>query len=182
MRLFILNDHVVSDIVNRLTLEDKIRDIILETIHRYDYSLTNFIYSMFSVYTTYYANLRDENSHISYREAENIFSDISSRSNLTIDRSNVFIADVYDIIFCQASFEKSRFKGHFYEDIYNRLTNLIGIPEAHEHMDEIFEAMETIFCAIESNLVFNIMQHDDPNGNIILYLELTPHGLMIYVF
>lgn len=182
MRLFILNDHVVHEIVNRLTLEDKVRDIILTIIQRYDYSLTNFIYSMFSVYTTYYANLRDENSHVSYYEAENIFRDLSSRSKLEIDRSNVFVADIYDIIFCQSSFEKSRFKGYFYEDMYNRLANLIGVPEAYEHMEEIFDAMETIFCAVEENLVFNIIQRDDPNSNVIMYLELTPHGLMIYVF
>lgn len=182
MKLFVLNDHVVKDIVNSLTIEDKIKDIILNVIHRYDYNLVNFIYSMFSVYTTYYVNLLDENSHISYLEAQQIFKELTTRTNLQIDRSNVFVADIYDILFVQMSYDKTRLKGYFYEDTYNRLDNLIGTIQAHECMDEIFDALENVFCAIEQNLVYNIVQKDDSNGNVILYLELTPHGLMIYVF
>lgn len=181
MKLFVLNNQVVKDIVNSLTIEDKIKDIILNVIHRYDYSLVNFIYSMFSVYTTYYANLLDENSHISYIEAQQIFKELSSRTSLEIDRSNVFVADVYDILFTQSCSERSQLKGYFYEDTYSRLVNIIGINQAHEHMEEIFDALKDIFCMIEQNLIYGIIQKDDYNGNIILYLELTAHGLMIYV-
>lgn len=182
MKLFVLTDHVINEIINRLTVEDKVKEIILNIIHRYDYSLTNFVYSMFSVYTTYYANLLDENSHVSYREAQDIFNEISSHSNLTIDRTNVFICDPFDILFCQGSFEKSRFKGHFYEDMFNRLTNILGHQVAPVYMEDIFEAMETIFCAVEECVAFEVIKRDEPNGNIIMYLELTPHGLMMYVF
>jgi len=180
MKLFILNDQVVKNIIGRLTVEDNIREIIENIILRYDYSFTNFVYSMFSVYTTYYVQLLDENSHINYLEASNIFTELT-KMNLVVDRSNVFVADVYDIMYVSLSFEKTRFKHYFYEDTYNRLENLLGVENATTYMEEIFDAMETIFSAIEENLVFNIVERDEPNTNMIFYLELTPHGLMIYV-
>ncbi len=180
MKLFILNDQVVKNIIGRLTVEDNIREIIENIILRYDYSFTNFVYSMFSVYTTYYVQLLDENSHINYLEASNIFTELT-KMNLVVDRSNVFVADVYDIMYVSLSFEKTRFKHYFYEDTYNRLENLLGVENATTYMEEIFDAMETIFSAIEENLVFNIVERDEANTNMIFYLELTPHGLMIYV-
>lgn len=180
MKLFILNDNVVKNIIGRLTIEDNVREIIETIILRYDYSFTNFVYSMFSVYTTYYAQLLDENSHLNYTEANRIFGELSNM-NLTVDRSNVFIADIYDIMYVSLSFEKTRFKHYFYEDTYNRLENLLGVENATTYMEEIFDAMESIFSAVEENLVFNIIERDESNSNIIFYLELTPHGLMIYV-
>lgn len=180
MKLFVLNDLVVKNILHRLTLEDNVRDIIENIILRFDYSFTNFVYSMFSVYTTYYIQLLDENSHISYPEAMAIFRDLE-RNNLTIDRSNVFVADIFDIMYINTAYDKTRFKSYFYEDTYNRLENLLGVENATTHMEEIFDAMESIFSAIEENLVFNIIERDDTNSNIVFYIELTPHGLMIYV-
>lgn len=180
MKLFVLNDRVVKDILNRLTLEDNVREIIENIILRFDYSFTNFVYSMFSVYTTYYANLLDENSHVNYHEAQRIFNDIS-RTNLVVDRSNVFVADIYDIMYVSVTWDKTRFKHYFYEDMYNRLENILGVEHATTHMEEVFDAMECIFSAIEETLVFNIIEREETHSNIIFYLELTPHGLMIYV-
>ena len=180
MKLFVLNDRVVKEIVNRLTIEDNVREIIENIILRFDYSFTNFVYSMFSVYTTYYTNLLDENSHINYHEAQRIFSDLS-KSNLIVEHSNVFVADIYDIMYVSCTWDKTRFKHYFYEDMYNRLENLLGVQNATTYMEEVFDAMDNIFSAIEENLVFNIIESDDPQNNIIFYLEMTPHGLMIYV-
>ncbi|NTW91180.1 MAG: aminoacyl-histidine dipeptidase [Erysipelotrichaceae bacterium] len=180
MKLFIINDRDIKNILDSLTVEDTVRNIIESIILRFDYNFTNFIYSVFSVYTTYYAQLTDENSHLNYNEAQNIFNTLTD-FNISVDRSNVFVADIFDIMYITSAYDRTRFKSYFYEDTYNRLENLLGVDNATTHMEEIFEALETIFSAVEENLVFKIIEADNPNPNVIFYLELTPHGLMVYV-
>lgn len=182
MKLFILNDHVIKEIINSLTIEEEIKDIILNVIHQYDYSLVNFIYDMFSVYAGYYVNPLNENSYIPPTEAQQIFTELSSRINPNIDRNNVFVADIYDILFFRPRYEKSPLNGYFYEDIYNRLENIIGTDQAFKYAEEIFDALEDIFYTVEEDLIQEIIQNDEYSGNVIIYLELKENKLMVYVF
>ncbi len=182
MKVFIINDKVVLDILHNLTVDDKLKDIVKKIILRYDYSFINYIYSVFSVYTTYYSSITDENSNLSMRDVEQIHSQFSD-CNLNVDRRNIFMADVYDIMYATSDWEKTKFKCFFYEDIFNRLDNLINNKEILENLEfeDIFEIMETIFGAVEETIVFGLIKSEDLTSTITVYTEVNNNCLMIYV-
>lgn len=180
MKLFVLNDHVARDILRSLTVEDEIIDLIEKIILRFDQSFSNFVYSMFSAYTTYYVQLNDTNCHLSYREAQSICDNLS-KTNLNVEHSNVFVADIYDILYVNTAFDKSRFKHYFYEDFYNRAENILGAAKAVTHMEDLFDALETMFAAIEQNLVSHLINRAETEYNVVIYFELGHQGLLIYI-
>lgn len=180
MKLFVLNDQVVREILRSLTVEDETLDLIEKIIHRFDTSFSSFVYSMFSAYTTYYVQLNDTNCHLNYREAQSIYTELS-RTNLNVDHSNVFVADIYDILYVNSAFDKTRFKHYFYEDFYNRAENILGAVKALSAVEDLFDALETMFTAIEQNLVSHLIERSESDCNVVIYFELGHHGLMIYV-
>lgn len=182
MKVFIINDKVVLDILHNLTVDDKLKDIVKKIILRYDYSFINYIYSVFSVYTTYYSSITDENSHLSMRDVEHIHSQFTS-CNLNVDRRNIFMADVYDIMYSTSDWEKTKYKCFFYEDMFNRLENLVDNREILEGLEfeEIFGILESIFGAVEETIVFGLIKTEDLTSNIIVYTEVNNNCLMIYV-
>ena len=180
MRVFIINDRVVLDIINNLTLDDKIKEVIKNLILRYDYSYINYIYSVFSVYTNYYSSITDHNTSLSRREAFDIYHKFKEH-NLNPDISNIFMADVYDIMFATSDFDKSKYKHFFYEDMFNRLVNLTSEKEASASMEDIFESLEVIFGAVEETIVFGLIKTEELTNNLVIYAEINNNCLMIYV-
>lgn len=180
MKLFILNDKVIREILNSITLEDKTLYLIEKIIHQFDNSLSSFVYSMFSAYTTYYVRLYDQDCHLSYKEAQSICSNLT-KTNLNIDHGDILIADIYDILYANSAFDKTRFKCYFYEDFYSKTENILGASKAVEHMEDMFDALETMFSIIEETLVLNIINQEEHHTNVIFYLELKPNELTIYV-
>ena len=180
MKFFIINDKEIKQILDSLTISKEARDVIDSITLRFDYNYVNFVYSVFSVYTTYYCCVGDENSSVFGVEAQQIY-DKYADANLNIDRRNVFVADIYDIMYTVSCFDKDRFKDYFYEDIYNRLENVLGVENATIHMEEVFDSMETLFNAIEACIIASISPAEDLTGNVVMYLEIHQHGLMFYL-
>jgi len=180
MKLFILNDTVIKEILNRLVIDDELRGIIDAIVLRFDYSFTNFIYSVFSVYTVQYMQLTDHNCSIPYNDIDRIYNNLR-KTNLDIDRNNIFVADIYDVLYVASAPDSVKFKSHFYEDMYNRTENLFGGKVASDNMDELFDTLETVFSVIEESLILNLISHINEESNVVIYLELNRHGLMIYI-
>lgn len=180
MNIFVLDDHVIKNIINSLAVEDNVRKIIENIILKYDHNFINFIYNIFSTYTTYYIQVLSKNSQLSTEEINVILQNLK-KINPFIKKSDVFITDIYDILCINTSFDKLRFNHYFYEDIYNRLETLLGTTNATKYAEEIFDTIEIILLIIEKNIVFNIIKQADLESIIILYLELTPQRLIIFV-
>lgn len=180
MRLFIVNNKVISDIIENLTVEDKIKDIAKNVILKFDYEYIHFIYGIFSAYTTYYFSIVDENSNLGRVEVEDICGKFS-QCNVAIDLRHVFMADVYDILYVTSSWEKSKFKHYFYEDMFSRLQNIYGTEIASSHMEDVFEILETIFISIEETIIFGLVQSEAVVNNVTVYTEIMNNSLMIYV-
>lgn len=180
MRVFIINDRVVIDIINNLTLDDKIKEIVKSIILKYDYSFINYIYSVFSVYTTYYFSIADENSSLNLNDAREIHSKFT-KHNINADIGNIFMADIYDIMFSTSDFDKSKYRHFFYEDMCNRLINLLGDEETSVVMEDIFESLEFIFGSVEETIIFGMIQSEELTNNVFVYTEINNNCLMIYI-
>jgi hypothetical protein len=180
MQLFLINNKVIFDIVENLTLEDKSKEILKNVILRFDYNYINFIYTMFNVYTTYYFSIMDENSNLSHKEVIEILNKFSNY-NIKPDLRHVFIADVYDILYSVSSLEKSKFNSYFYGDMFNRIENLYGPKIANSHMEVIFDSLETIFKSVEETIIYDLDRFDKIMNLAIIYIEMENSLLKIYI-
>lgn len=180
MRVFIINDKVILDVINNLTVEDKIKDIVKDIILRFDYNYVNYIYSVFSAYVSYYISIVNENSNLTKHDVAGIYNKFR-KHNIDPVLRNVFIADVYDVIFATSDFDKTKYKFFFYDDMYSRLVNISNETEASIVMEDVFGSLEAIFGSVEETILFGLIQTDEMTKDMIIYTEINNNCLMLYI-
>lgn len=126
--------------------------------------------------------MTDSNCHLDYKDIQNIYSKFTKK-NINIDQNSVFIADIYDILYMNSSYEKTCFNHYFYEDIYNKTEILLGASKAISYIEDLFDALEILFTEIECNFISHFINISESSTfcNIVIYFELGYQKLMIYV-
>lgn len=98
--------------------------------------------------------------------------------------ANIFVADRFDLLYgvsCTGDTRNVKFKDFMYEDIYNRLENLLGVERAALYMEDVFESIEFVTGVIEGAVIGVTQHNDDDEGNIVFYLEPHPQGLIFII-
>ena len=181
MRVLVLNNKSIKDIIDSLTIDEKIRNILNQVILSYDHNYVNCICTIFEMFTTYYYRLDDENIDLTYEEIRDIKNNFNSIKN-SIYENNIIISNLFDILYTLQNNDRTKFKDYFYEEFYIRLENLLGVNVAHEYMEVIFENMEIIFSTVEGSIINSYISEEHIlHDNIAIYIEIVNDIIIFYI-
>lgn len=180
MRIYTINNQQIYNILNRLTVDETLKSLTKKIIVDMYNSYIEFISCMFTDYVTYYVKISNLSNELGFYEINNI-KNMLSNLNRNIDLDNVYLADVYDILYVASAYDKHRFKSSFYEDIFNKLVQLAGEEQANIYIEDVFDIFESMFTEIETCIMSHIIGTDQ-SLDVIIYPELSSLGLVLYVF
>lgn len=181
-----VNNLVIKNYLAGMTISDEVKIIINDIIDKYDHSYTHLLYSIFNVYLKSYVQLTDENCSLSKEEIIHI----TDKFNIYLPKVNsnqILIIDKLDLIFTISTNNKydcSKFSSYFYEDIYNKIENYLGVEKANVHLEDIFAALESIVLFVESSMISisNKNEEIEQFNNLYLYVDLYYNDLILTFF
>jgi hypothetical protein len=175
MYLLRVTNKAIYDIIQSLTIPDKSRELLKTIIVRYDYSYTKFLYALFSVYMNAYVRMSSGDTNLSAEEQLNVLNTFKSKLQ-NVDYDSIFIADKLDVLFGaspQPPIDHMKCTTFLYEDIYNRIENIVGVGLASDCMEDIFESIEAITTHIESTFLHLLSRTEADNLMAILHMHIA---------
>lgn len=183
MRVLMLNEASARELFQSLNIHDELKTFLGKLIVRYDTFFVNFVYSMFCFYTQTHVSVNSCQTGYSEHELQQLISAFT-RFHPNLNLSNILISDRFDMLYgigCTGYTYNPKFHDDFYEEIYNRLEEVLGVKNAYEKMEEVTLAIEQYVGMIETNLLTISDPKMDSNKNLVYYLELKPTHLIFYI-
>lgn len=181
MNLFVINNENILDILNSLSVNDNIKEIVKTIAISGSYSYINFVHELFSIYAINYCSIIDEKSYLTKEDIDTIHN-IFLEHNIVPNLSNVLVSDIYDIMSLLRVSDDSVLNSFFNEYLFKSLESLYGEIKALDYINSVYDAIESIFGLIESHIVSKLILDDEKCGIVVVYPEIVNNRLMFYVF
>lgn len=168
----------IENLINSLIISDGSRELIKKLISLYEGSYIGFVHCLFTIYTTGYVGILNENSPIPRVTAKSII-DHFNRFNCANDvtTADVLVADVYDLLYRLSAhpytLEYSMFRTHLYEDVFVNIESIVGPVEASNYLEEVFFSIEHLIQSIEHSMLSISNRDKDTSSGCCLYLQLN---------
>lgn len=181
-----VNNLVIKNYLAGMTISDEVKIIINNIVDRYDRNYTHLLYAIFNVYLKSYVQLTDENCSLTKEEV----IQITDKFNIylpNINSNQILAIDKLDLIFStsiNSKYDCSKFSSYFYEDMYSKIENYLGVKNASENLEDIFAALESIVLFVESSMISisNKDESDDEFNNLYLHVDLYFDDLILTFF
>lgn len=185
MYLLTVSNHHIKNILNTLTLTDDSRRILEQAILRFDPTYVGFLYDLFCVYSNLYFSVASGGVWLDQQDMQRL-REHSALQLLNMNFEDILTCDKYDLLYSLSAGEKplaSKFSISLYEDMYERLAELVGDDSAHWYMEDVFDAIEVLMGVIESAFFrFTYRGDEDNNTNLFVYPYFHGSDLALVVF
>ena len=183
MKVVRVTEKEIKRLLNSLTVKEDLLTIFNNLVVKFYNNYVEFLYIVFTSYMRNYVRLLDECPYLNQEEIEQIVDKLKNLKK-EINVEDIHIVDIYDLLF-RISFydpiDNIQFKYCLYDDIYDRLKNLLNENDAYIYLESVIDIIEHLTISIENSLV-SISEHfEDNEDNIIFYIDTHKDSLLFIV-
>ena len=184
VKLVCVTEQHVSDLIKSVCVTESVCDV-MERLMCDGY--LDFVFNLFTVYASSYMSVADTNAdtHTLQENLEAISRIEAIRPGC--DVHSIMVGSYYDVMYHKASTDTfGKFNSYFYDDLYTGLCELLDEAEVYNYIDEIVKGLETLFDAIENNVLHFLMECNAAEAKpfrqyFVIYFEVIRGRLMMYI-
>ena len=183
MQVIHLTDNNVTSIIEKLSADENVIQLLNQCIETYSESKVRFLYDLICENVDLYQPLFDPHTYIGHVNPNDIVEQLS-RLHRHIDKRNIYVANKLDIlhgVYWQSA-TGLRVNNQTYDEIHWRIEEISGIHTAMTQAAEVYACIECLMTYVESMMLKDIMINDDgAYDSVFFYVQMLKGRLVLTV-
>ena len=183
MQVIHFSDNAISSIIEKLSADESVVDLLNKCIETYSESKAKFLYDLICENVDLYQPLFDPHTYIGHVNPNEIVDQLS-QLHRHIDKRNIYVVNKLDMLH-GVSWQKVtglRVSNHAYDEIHWRIEEIGGVHTAMSHAVEVYNCIECLMSYVESMMLKETLTNDDgAYSSIFFYVQMLKGRLVLTV-